>query len=150
LSWLALYFCGGNVQMIRIKEQQFYTEITTDEVLTEVIKKLIPNTIKVKLSSRKNRQLMLEKYGDSAFLLPKQLKFPVVDPDSGKPNCGLIYAARIRAKQYAGTKPGYREVAAKAERLFKSNKCDTKLQVQIHDGQIKYDIDLVELVEILY
>lgn len=136
--------------MLTVTEQQFYSEKTTDEVLTEAIKKLIPSTVKLKLSSRKNRQLMLEKFGKGAFLLPDQLKFPVVDPTTGKPDCGLIYSARIRAKQYAGIKPGYREVAAKAEKLFKSNKCETKLHVQIHDGMEEYDIDLLNLIEVLY
>ena len=133
-----------------IKGQDFYTDERTDDVLTEAIKKLIPNTTKVKLSSRKNRQLMLEKFGKRAFLLPDQLKFPVVDPDTGNIDCGLLYAARIRAKQYAGVKSGYREVAARAEKMFKSNSCSTKLNVQIHDGQVEYDIDLAALVEILY
>lgn len=134
-----------------INEQKFYTEENTDEVLTEAIKKLIPNEIKAKLSSKKNRQLMLEKYGNNAFLLPKLLKFPVVNPDTGKPDCALIYAARIRAKQYAGTKPGYRELAAKAERMYRSNKCNIKLNIQIHDGaEAAFDMDLAELVEILY
>jgi len=39
--------------MLLINEQQFYTEEATDEVLTEVIKKLIPNKTKQKLSSKK-------------------------------------------------------------------------------------------------
>ncbi len=134
-----------------INEQQFYTDETTDDVLTEAIKKLIPNSTKAKLSSRKNRQLMLEKYGKHAFLLPDQLKFPVVNPDTGKPDCALIYAARIRAKQYAGSKPGYRDVAARAEKMYKSNHCETKMHIQIHDGtEEKLDIDLANLVEILY
>ncbi len=133
------------------EESQFYTEETTDEVLTEAIKKLIPDTTKVKLSSRKNRQLMLEKYGKSAFLLPDQLKFPVVNPDTGKPDCALIYAARIRAKQYAGTKPGYNEIATKAERMFKANKCDIKLNIKIHnESEQVLEIDLINLVEVLY
>lgn len=134
-----------------VNEQQFHSPETADEVLTEAIKKLIPNKVKSKLSSKKNRQLMLEKYGKDAFLLPSLLKFPVVNPDTGKPDCGLIYAARIRAKQYSGVKPGYREIAAKAEQLYKSNKCDIKLNIQIHDGEETiFNMDLVELVEILY
>jgi len=134
-----------------IETEKFYTEETTDEVLTEAMKKLISSNTRAKLSSRKSRQLMLEKYGKGAFLLPDLLKFPVVDPDTGKPDCSLIYAARIRAKQYAGIKPGYREVAARAEKMFKSNHCETKLNVQIHDGtENKLDIDLAALVEILY
>jgi hypothetical protein len=133
-----------------MNEKSFNTEESTDEVLTEAIKKLIPNETKTKLSSKKNRQLMLEKYGKDAFLLPNLLKFPIVDPDTGKPSCALIYAARIRAKQYAGTKPGYRELVTRAEKLYKSNKCDIKLNIQIHDGEESFDMDLVELVEILY
>lgn len=134
-----------------INECQLYTEESTDEVLTEIIKKLIPNGTKTKLSSRKSRQLMLEKYGNDAFLLPKLLKFPVVDPDTGKPDCALIYAARIRAKQYAGIKPGYREIANKAEKLYKTNKCDIKLHIQIHkESEDVIDIDLIQLIEVLY
>jgi len=137
--------------MLITEEKNFYTEESTDEVLTEAIKKLIPNSVKAKLSSRKNRHLLLEKYGNDAFLLPKQLKFPVVNPDTGKPDCALIYAARIRAKQYAGTKPGYREVAAKAENLYKQNKCNIKLHIQIHkESEALIDIDLINLIEVLY
>ena len=136
--------------MLLINEQQFHTEETTDEVLTEVIKKLIPNKIKVKLSSKKNRNLMLEKYGKQAFLLPNQLKFPVVDPDTGEYNCALIYAARIRAKQYAGSKPGYREVAARAEKLYRQNKCGIKMNIRLHDGIEAFDVDLENLIEVLY
>ena len=140
-----------NDEQITINEQLFHTDDGTDEVLTEAIKKLIPASLRAKLSSRKSRQLMLEKYGKNAFLLPDQLKFPVVNPETGKIDCGLLYAARIRAKQYAGVKSGYREVAARAEKMFKANSCSTKLNVQIHDNANEaYDIDLAALVEILY
>ncbi len=137
--------------MITIEENLLYTDEGTDEVLTEAIKRVISPSVKAKLSSRKNRQAMLEKYGRDAFLLPDLLKFPVVHPDTGKPDCGLIYAARIRAKQYAGTKPGYREIAAKAEKLYKENKCDVKLHLQIHkESEEDLEIDALALVEILY
>jgi len=133
-----------------INEQLLYDNKTADEILTEIVKTLIPKKIKVKLSSKKNRQLMLEKFGEDAFLLPDKLKFPVMDPFTGKYDCSLIYAARIRAKQYAGIKPGYKEVATKAEELYRSNSCSTKLNVQIHDGTDSFDIDLHQLVEILF
>lgn len=133
-----------------ISEEQFYTEETSDEVITEIIKKLIPKTIKTKLSSRKNRQLMLEKYGKKAFLLPDQLKFPIVDPDTGKPDCALLYAARLRAKQYAGVKPGYREIAAKAEQIFHENNCNTRIHIQIQNETEELNVELTNLVEILY
>ena len=134
-----------------ITEERFYDTDSSDEVLTEIIKTLIPNNLRSKISSKKNRQLMLEKYGKDAFLLPNQLKFPVVYPDTGKYECSLIYAARIRAKQYAGVKPGYREIANKAEELYKSNKCNIKLNIQINNESEKlYDIDFINLIEVLY
>jgi len=134
-----------------ITEERFYDTDSSDEVLTEIIKTLIPNNLRSKISSKKNRHLMLEKYGKDAFLLPNQLKFPVVNPDTGKYECSLIYAARIRAKQYAGVKPGYREIANKAEELYKSNKCNIKLNIQINNESEKlYDIDFINLIEVLY
>ncbi|MDD4081805.1 MAG: hypothetical protein PHD05_00325 [Sphaerochaetaceae bacterium] len=133
-----------------IDEKKLYHSDTADEVLTEAVKTLIPENVKIKLSSKKNRQIMLEKFGDDAFLLPDKLKFPVMNPFTGKYDCALIYAARIRAKQYSGIKPGYREIAAKAEELYKNNRCSTKLNVQIHDGEKIMDIDLQQLVEILF
>lgn len=136
--------------MFLINEQQFYTEEVTDEVITEVVKRIIPHNIKVKLSSKKNRNLMLEKYGKESFLLPNQLKFPVMNPDTGKYDCSLIYAAKLRAKQYSGIKPGYREVLAKAEKLYVQNKCNIKLNIRINDGVETYDIDLENLIDILY
>jgi hypothetical protein len=137
--------------MLIINENYFYTEETTDEVLTEIIKTLIHSKLRSQISSKKNRQLLLEKHGKKAFLLPDQLKFPVINPTTGKYDCSLIYAARLRAKQYAGIKPGYREIADKAEQLYKTNKCSVKLNIQIHtEENDKIDIDLVNLVEILY
>ena len=117
-----------------------------DDVLEETIKAVLPDRIKTYLSRKSNRNLMLEKYGDKAFLIPDKLKFPVVDPKSGKPHCGLIYAARIRAKQFASRKPGYREIANKAEELYKENKCSTKVHVQLREGE---HIELMEFLEIM-
>ncbi|MCK9439482.1 MAG: hypothetical protein WC188_03975 [Candidatus Caldatribacteriota bacterium] len=133
-----------------INEEQLYDNDDVDNVLTEAIKTLIPTSLKKKLASKKNRQLMLEKYGDNAFLLPKQLKFPVLDPTTGKPNCALIYAARIRAKQYSGIKPGYRELASKAEEMYKENHCSVKLNIQINTEDVTIDTDLMNIVNILY
>jgi len=47
------------------------------------------------------------------FLLPKERKFPWRNKD-GSVNCNLLRAAIRRAARY-----GYREVEAKARRLFK-------------------------------
>ena len=118
-----------------------------DDVLEESIKKILPESIKNFLSSKSKRELMREKFGDKAFLIPKKLKFPVVDPKTGKPHCGLIYAARIRAKQFQGRKPGYREIANKAEELYKKNNCDAKIHVQLKESESVVELgDLLEAI----
>lgn len=92
---------------------------------------ILPDRIKSFILSKRNRNLLLEKYGKKAFLLPDQLKFPVMDPKTGKYHCGLIYAARTRAKQFIGIKPGYIEIAKKAEELYKRNHCSQKINIHL-------------------
>jgi hypothetical protein len=66
----------------------------------------------------KQRKAIHKKCGDSAFLMPKQEKFPIVSKDTQdcKPSCQGLYSAKSRAKQW-----GYDDVAARAERLIKKH-----------------------------
>lgn len=115
-----------------------------NEFVLENIRVMLPEKIKAFYVSKKNREKIVDKYGDSAFLLPKKLKFPILDPTTGKPHCGLIYAARVRARQWMDKKSNYREVANKAEDLYKKYNCEKKIHVQLKEtGEI---IDLYELV----
>ena len=83
-----------------------------------------------KLRQRRGRQELLNKCGEKVFLKPDELKFPIANPLSGdcKPDCNMIHAAYTRAKQW-----GYDDVAAKAVSLYKSNDCEKKLGIKIHD-----------------
>ena len=128
-----------------LTEEQLLNLKFMDDYLTESAKTMIPNDVKKYLSSKANRRKLLENYGEKAYLLPKQLKFPVINYKTGEYDCRLIYAARIRAKQFAGRKPGYNTIAATADKLYKSNSCALKLNVQIHEHKEEYD--LLELVE---
>ena len=118
-----------------------------DEILEEIIKTILPEGIKSFLSSKTKRNKMLEKFGKKAFLIPGKLKFPVVDPKTGNYHCGLIYAARIRAKQFSGKKPGYREISDKAEELYRENKCQNRIHVQIKESNSV--IELIDLMTVL-
>ena len=120
--------------------------VLSEEVIEEIAKQIIPNKLKVFLSSKQNRQILREKYGDKAFLLPDELKFPVMD-GKGKYQCSLIYAARARAKQWAGKKPQYAEVAKKAEELYKKNKCNTKIHIKLHDQE--EEVEFFDFLDIL-
>jgi len=68
----------------------------------------------VKLARLKwlHRQSKRKEMPASYFLIPSERKFPVRNPD-GTYNCNLIRAAITRAAQH-----GYREVEAKARRLY--------------------------------
>lgn len=122
--------------------EMLLTEEYLNNVMTEAAKKSIPDSLQKKLSSNETRQGMKEKYGDKAFLLPEELKFPVVDPDSGEYNCKLIYAAWIRAQQH-----DYTEVEKEAKDLYRKQGCDEKIEIEIKDHDEKYDV--TELYDII-
>jgi len=63
-----------------------------------------------KLLTQKRRRELPARY----FLLPKQRKYPYVNPNTGKPSVYLLTAAYRRAKQYHRN-----DIAAKAARLLK-------------------------------
>lgn len=121
-----------------------YTEIF------EAIDKEIPESIKEKLKSDKIRKEMLKKYKDKAFLDPKNLRFPVVNPDTGKFDCRLIYAAYIRSSIHASKggsnkqpKEYYENIKIKAKDLYMKQKCDDKIKIKLSKEDI--EIGLMEL-----
>jgi len=119
------------------EELKFTLERTTQPYLRELLKEQIQKEHEPRGSrtrgwrSRapqkgKPREILHDACGDAAFLLPKDLKFPIM-PKCGngkekskckcKIDCGGVRAALIRAKQF-----GYTHVAAAAEQLLK-DKC---------------------------
>ncbi len=131
-------------ETIIIEENKFVEHL--DLIITEINKQLISDTIRKSISTPKKRQLIYEKYGKKAFLLPDKLKFPVINPQTGKYDCNLIYSARLRAKQYINN-PGYREIAKKAEELFREHKCTNR--INIHLKESKEIIDLNQLIDLI-
>jgi len=118
-----------------------------DSFILEEAKRSLPDTLQKHLSKKSNREKMLEKYGEKAFLLPKGLKFPVINPFTEDYDCRLIYAARIRAKQH-----NYSEVEKKAEKLYDKHNCESKIDIELQDGtQIQchelFDLFLIENIE---
>ncbi|MFW6281562.1 MAG: hypothetical protein ACOC1O_02050 [bacterium] len=113
-------------------------------LLTEATKATIPENLQKKLSLESTREEMYEKYGEKAFLMPDERKFPVVHPDTGEYNCKLIYAARIRAAQH-----GYEEVEEKAIELYNEQGCEEKININIEDHEESYDItNLANIIDI--
>jgi hypothetical protein len=141
-----IFSSGG--KMLVVETEHLVDDEERDEIITEAIKMIISQGIKSKISSRKNRQKMLENFGEDAFLLPTKLKFPIMNPTTGEYDCSLLYIAMIRTKQYSGIKTGYRELHQKAKRLFNENGCQNKFIVRIHDNIEPTDLDLADIVEI--
>lgn len=112
----------------------FFTECAESLLNENMENTEIPKRLKDQISKKSTRKEMLEKYGEKAFLKPNELKFPVIDPSTGKYDCRLIYAARIRAMQY-----DYNKVAEKAEELYKSENCQKTLDVNISETHSQMD-----------
>ena len=102
----------------------------------------IPDDIQTKLGSKVVRRNMIEKFGPDSFLNASELKYPVVNPDTGEYMCELIYAAYVRSKQY-----GRNSIIEKAKKLFDNCNCSEKLKITLEDEQVGF-IDLLELFEI--
>jgi len=129
-----------------IQESDFLNLDFLGNLLTETTKSIIPQDIKKFLASRSNREKLKADFGERAFLMPKEMKFPVINFKTGGYDCRLIYAARIRAKQF-----NYSEIAAKAEALYNSQGCTKKINVKLHEHKDTYDlIELMNLLEIQF
>ncbi len=118
------------------------------EQILEAINIKIDNKLKKRLQSKIFRRQMIEKCGKKAFLLPDQMKFPIMNPDTCKIDCKLLYAAYVRARQWTGKTPGYREVANKAKELLRETRCDKKISIHLEGlEQLFYVDDFLYFVE---
>ena len=134
---------------IPITENDLFDTDKIKNILYEASKLAIPKSTKKEISSDENRQEMSSKFGDKAFLLPKEKKFPIINPKTGLYDCKLIYAARLRSKQFESEKPEYKNIYEQASKLYKSEKCTDKLDVKIEEHNDTYDLlDLIDLIEL--
>lgn len=92
---------------------------TTTEILLEQVE--IPEDIQAQLQKQTVRREMLDKYGEKAFLIPEELKFPVVNPSTGEFDVRLIYIAYLKSKEYETEQPSYKAISEKAKKLFIDN-----------------------------
>lgn len=122
-----------------------------ENIISTILEKVdyaIPDEIKILLQSTKVRKEMLKKYGPKAFLDPKQLKFPVINPKTGKFDCKLIYAAILRASVHSSKggsskqpKDYYDSIKLKATELYKTKGCAQILKINLN----KEELDILSL-----
>lgn len=117
--------------------------MSEDLILSTIFEKVnyaIDEDVKKLLQSQKVRQEMLKKYGEKAFLDPKNLKFPVINPKTGQYDCKLIYACILRASVHSAKggssknpKSYYDNIKTKAVSLYKSQDCSEKLKIKLSE-----------------
>jgi len=98
-------------------------------ILKGILEGIIPASLRRFISRRSNRHELYEKCGEKAFLVPEELKFPVMGPDC-EYKCSLIFAAYLRAREW-----GYDDIAKKAAELFDKLNCGEKIHREIHEEQ---------------
>jgi len=130
-------------------------------IISQIYEKIntqIPDDIKHKLKSTRVRHEMLKKYKGQAFLDSTNLKFPVVNPETGHKDCKLIYAAFLRASVHSSKggsskqpKEYYDKIRDEAKKLYESEDCSEKLKVKLNKEDIEIGVlntnDIFEIEE---
>jgi hypothetical protein len=112
----------------------------------------ISNNVKESLKSEQVRKDMLELYGPEAFLDQENLKYPVMNPNSGKFRSDLIYSAYVHAaiqeSKSEDEEKGeyYTNIKNKAQELFEEKGCATELNVKIQG----FEHSVIDITELMY
>lgn len=91
----------------------------TDTVLYDVIGSLQKEGVDF-LQNKSALVRLKEKHGDKAFLDPKNLKYPIINPKTGEKDQALLHAAYIDLKRRAGIS-GTGDLAQKARDMMDEN-----------------------------
>ena len=112
----------------------------------------ITDSIKTSLESEQVRKDMFELYGEEAFLDHENLKYPVMNPRSGKFRSDLIYSAyvhsAIQESKSSDEKSSeyYTNIKNKAQELFEDKGCAAELNIKIHG----FEHSVIDITELMY
>jgi len=133
-----------------MKEKDFFIlEHTIEEMKSPNIKeKLIEEALeKIKLPKKFRspaiRRKILQECGDSAFIDPKNMNYPTVNPDTCEPDCKVLLASYYGLKKLAGVKVGASDMYHKAKNLLHENNCTSKIGVHIEGLEEVIDLDTI-------
>lgn len=118
-----------------VKQENF-----TDIILTDILASCDQQLLKESLNNNSLKNLY-KKYGDKAFLLPKQLKYPIINPITGKKDQTLLHAAYIDLKRKSGI-TGYGDLTQKARDMLDEN----SFLVEIGSNKIP----LLEYIDLIF
>lgn len=129
-----------------IKENDLFDKLFINNLLENASELIVPKNIKKEIIEIIENKEEMEN-DEKTFLLPSEKKFPIINPKTKKPDCSLIYAARLRARQFMNEKPEYKEIYDKATKLFNSEKCSQTIDIKLEEHDKCYE--LLELMDIL-
>lgn len=118
---------------IILNEENIKDAESLDNFILETVKKSLPDSLQKHLSKKSNREEMLEKFGEKAFLNPKELKYPVINPFKKDYDCRLIYAAYVRSNQY-----NHKDIEKKAKELYESQNCKSEIEIELGENNVIY------------
>jgi hypothetical protein len=138
-----------------ITESDILNKENMKNIITEAISQIIPYSIKSSLINISDRKTLLNEYGIDSFIDPDNLRYPVINPNTGKYDCNLIYAAKLRITSIIEgvliedsnqTRDDIKDKLEKIENLYEKCGCNNSIQIQI-DGVDGYH-DLTDILKI--
>ena len=91
-------------------------ENISDTVLTDILKSIPIEELR-SINNKAELMQLKRKFGDEAFLSPHNLKYPIINPKTGKRDQALIHAAYIDLKRNSGI-TGTGDLAQKAKDML--------------------------------
>jgi len=128
-----------------ITEDELLNPLNLELIINETAKALIKN--KALYMTESSRIQILNEYGKNAYIIPNEMKLPIIDPIVGDYDCSLLYAARLRTRLMESYDPSMSIYKDKADKIFNECKCNKSVKINIVNHSESYE--LLELIDIL-
>ena len=92
------------------------SENVSDMILTDILKSIPIEELRA-INNKAELMQLKQKFGDDAFLNPKTMQYPIINPKTGKKDQALIHAAYIDLKRKSGI-TGTGDLAQKAKDML--------------------------------
>lgn len=109
---------------------------------------IIPKSIKIKYYKKSERIKLFEKFGNSAFLYPETLSYPIKNFKNGQLDCRLLYYVIVCLFFISYEKAEFLFLLNKAKEIFEKNYCSYQFLINI--GGSNVNIDLITLLEFYF
>lgn len=126
--------------ILEYSNEEVEKENFIESILYDILSSLDVELLKEAFLNKASMKKLHNKYGDKAFLIPEKLQYPIINPETGEKDQGLLHAAYIDLKRKAGI-TGTGDLAQKARDMMD----ETAYLVEIGNNRIP----LMEYVNII-